>query len=130
MKNFVQPGKRITFPASSLVGPNSPIKSGDPVVVGRVCGVANADAVPGIQMFNDANVVVSCEGVYNLAGVSTHHAISVGSTVYINPSTGVISDDLTQVPYGVVLDAVGQYSTTTVRVLLFGATPGATGADS
>jgi predicted RecA/RadA family phage recombinase len=94
MKNFTQDGDRITFAASALVGPNSPIKSGDPVVVGRVCGVANADAVPTIPIFADGNVVVSLKGCYSLAVKSTHHNI------------------------------------TTVRVKLFGATPGAVGADS
>lgn len=130
MKNYIQDGDRVTFAASALVGPNNPIKSGDPVVVGRICGVANADAVPGIQMVNDGNVVVSLKGCYNIAVVSTHHNITPGSTVYINPSTGVVSDDLAQVPYGVALDQVNQYATTTVRVRLFGATPGAIGADS
>ena len=130
MKNYVQEGDRVTIAAASLVGPQSPIKSGDPVVVGRLAGVANADAVPGSQIFADGNVVVSLKGVYNLAVASTHHTISIGSTVYIDPSSGVVSDDLTDVPFGVVLDAVTQYATTTVRVRLFGATPGAIGADS
>lgn len=130
MKNYVQEGDRVTIAAASLVGPNNPIKSGDPVVVGRLAGVANADAVPGNQMFNDSNVVVSVKGVYTISVASTHHNITIGSTVYINPSTGVVSDDLAQVPFGVVLDQVNQYATTSVRVRLFGATPGAAGADS
>lgn len=130
MKNYVQEGDRVTFAASALVGPNSPIKSGDPVIVGRLAGVANADAVPGNAILADGNVVVSLKGVYSLAVVSTHHTISVGSTVYIDPSTGVVSDDLTDVPFGNVLDAVTQYATSTVRVRLFGGTPGAAGADS
>ena len=131
MKNFVQRGNRITFAGSALVGPNSPVKSGDPVVVGRLAGVAVADQTPGTAgPYNDGNVVVDLEGVYTLAVVSTHHAILVGSTVYINPTTGVVSDDLTQVPFGNVCDAVSQYATTTVRVRLFGGTFGALGADS
>ena len=131
MKNFVQRGNRITFAGSALVGPNSPVKSGDPVVVGRLAGVAVADQTPGTAgPYNDGNVVVDLEGVYTLAVVSTHHTILVGSTVYINPTTGVVSDDLTQVPFGNVCDAVSQYATTTVRVRLFGGTFGAAGADS
>lgn len=130
MKNYVQEGDRVTFAASALVGPNNPIKSGDPVVVGRVAGVANADAVPTTPIAADGNVVVSLKGCYNISVVSTHHNITIGSTCYINPSTGVVSDDLTQVPFGTVLDQVNQYATTTVRVRLFGATPGAAGADS
>lgn len=133
MKNFVQKGDRITFAATALVGPNNPIKSGDPIVLaaGRLAGVAVADATPGTAgPANDGNVVMQVVGVFNLAVVSTHHIIYPGQTVYINTSTGVISDDLTGVPYGNVLDQVAQYATTTVRVRLFGATPGAAGADS
>lgn len=133
MKNFVQDGDRITFAKTALTGPNNPIKSGDPVVLssGRMAGVAVADAVPGTAgPTDDGNVVVQFKGVFNIPVVSTHHAIAVGSTVYINPSTGVVSDDLTQVPFGCAVDTVAQYATTTVRVKLFGQTPGATGADS
>lgn len=130
MKNFVQDGDRVTFAASALVGPNNPILSGDPVVAGRLAGVAVADAAPTAGIYNDANVVVLLKGVVTLTVVSIHHAISIGSTVYIDPATGVVSDDLTDVPFGVVLDAVAQYGSTAVRVKLFGCTPGAVGADS
>lgn len=130
MKNFVQEGNRITLAKTACVGVNSPIKSGDAIVAGRLVGVAVADAVPGVGAFDDGNVVMQTTGVFSLSVISTHHAISVGSTVYIDPSTGTISDDLTDVPFGVVIDAVAQYATTTVRVKLFGATPGAIGADS
>lgn len=131
MKNEVQNGDRLTFTASSLVGPNNPIKGGDPVVIGRLAGVAQADATPGTAgPFNDANVVVCLKGTFNIAVQSLHHNITPGSTVYINPSSGLVSDDYGQVPYGVACDQVNQYATTTVRVRLFGATPGAIGADS
>jgi predicted RecA/RadA family phage recombinase len=133
MKNFVQKGDRVTFAGSALVGPNSDIKSGDPVVTatGRICGVAVADEVPGSAgPANDSNVVVQLVGVFNVSVTSTHHAIGIGQTVYIDNSSGVVSDDLADVPFGCVLDAVSQYATTTVRVRLFGATPGAAGADS
>ena len=133
MKNFVQKGDRITFAKTALVGPNNPIKSGDPVVLstGRLAGVAVADAVPGTAgPADDGNVVVQLVGVFNLSVQSTHHAIAAGQTVYIDTTTGVISDDLTDVPYGTAIDAVAQYATTTIRVRLFGATPGANGQDS
>jgi len=131
MKNFVQDGDRITFPKTSLVGPNAAILSGDPVVVGRLAGVAAADAVPGTAgPFNDSNVVVVLKGVFSLSVVSVHHNITPGSTVYIDPVSGVVSDDLTDVPFGVVLDQVNSGATTTVRVKLFGITPGSSGADS
>lgn len=129
--NYIQDGNRVTILASSVVGPNSPIKSGDPCVIGRLTGVAQADATPGaVGPYNDSNVVIETRGVFQLTVISTHHAITIGSTVYIDPSTGVVSDDLTDVPFGVVLAQVNQYATTKVAVKLFGATPGAVGADS
>lgn len=129
--NFVQQGDRVTLLASGVVGPNSPIKSGDPIVQGRLAGVAVADATPGSAgPYNDGNVVMETRGVFTISVVSTHHNITIGSTVYIDPSSGVVSDDLTDVPFGVVLAQVNQYATTKVAVKLFGATPGAVGADS
>ena len=133
MKNFVQEGDRVTFAGSALTGPNSDIKSGDPVVTtsGRIAGVAVADEVPGSAgPYNDSNVVVQLKGVFQLSVVSTHHAIGIGQTVYIDGTSGVLSDDFTDIPFGVALDAVAQYATTSIRVRLFGATPGAVGADS
>lgn len=129
MKNFVQRGQRITFPGSSVVGPQADIKSGDPVVVGRLGGVAVADEVPGAAgPYNDGNIVVELEGVFTISVQSIHHAVAVGETVYINSSTAVVSDDSTAMPYGIALDAVSQYATTAIRVRLFGATPGTLGA--
>lgn len=131
MKNFVQDGDRLTFPKSILVGPNNPILSGDPVVVGRLAGVAAADAVPATGgIANDLNVVVQVRGVFTLAVQSLHNNVTPGESVYIDPVTGVVSDDFTDVPFGVVLDQVNSGATTSVRVRLFGATPGATGAGS
>ena len=143
MKNFVQNGSRITFAASAVVTPNNyanpysgglsgdgPL-SGEAGVIGRIAGVVVSNAINSTAgPLNDANVVLETEGVFSLAVQSTHHAISVGSTVYINATTGVVSDDYTQVPYGCNCDAVSQYATTTVRVKLFGCTSGANGADS
>jgi predicted RecA/RadA family phage recombinase len=143
MKNFVQNGSKITFAASAVVTPNNyanpysggvsgdgPL-SGEAGVIGRIVGVVVANAINSTAgPLNDSNVVLETQGVFSLAVVSTHHTIAVGSTVYINPTTGVVSDDYTQVPFGCVCDSVAQYATTTVRVKLFGATPGAVGADS
>lgn len=143
MKNFVQNGDRIAFAAANVVTINnvanaynaatagSGPKSGEAGLIGRVAGVVVSDAVNGAAgPYNDGNVVLETRGVFTLSVQSTHHAISVGSTVYIGTATGAVTDDYTQVPFGVVLDAVGQYQTASVRVKLFGATPGAVGADS
>lgn len=143
MKNFVQNGSRITFAASAVVTANNHTNpfsggvsgdgplSGEAGVIGRIVGVVVSNSINSTAgPLNDSNVVLETVGVFNVSVVSTHHAIAVGSTVYINASTGVVSDDYTQVPYGCVCDAVSQYATSTVRVKLFGATPGAIGADS
>jgi predicted RecA/RadA family phage recombinase len=142
-KNFVQNGDRISFPAASVVTANNyanpqsggiagdgPL-SGEAGVIGRVVGVVVDNSINGTAgPLNDSNVVLELRGVFSLNVQSIHHAIAVGSTAYINATTGVVSDDYTQVPFGCVLDAVSQYATTNVRVKLFGLTPGAIGADS
>jgi predicted RecA/RadA family phage recombinase len=117
MKVFDSFGDNLTIPVSSLVAPNSPPKSGDPCVCGRIAGVANADGAVG------GSVVVSTRGVYNLSVTSVDGAIAVGATLYINITTAVISDDLDGgvVPFGVALDAVAS-GTHTIRVKLFGQT--------
>ena len=147
MKNFVEPGDNLqitesllTHPAHSsgddytnLVGPglgiSTPIdlvEAGDPVVAGRLVGVANNDALK-----NTDTVVVSTRGVYALSVKSIHNGIGVGETVYIDPSTAVLSDDYTGVPFGLALATVASGATTTINVKLFASgTPGATGADS
>ena len=131
MKNFVQRGGRITFAASQLTGPNSPVLAGDPVYVGRICGVAVANAVPGTAgPYNDSNVVVETEGVFSFAVTSNQHTgITAGETIY-ESTTGVLSDTDTGVPFGCALDAVSLNATTTIRVKLFGCTPGVTGFGS
>jgi predicted RecA/RadA family phage recombinase len=143
MKNFVQNGSRITFAASAVVTANNfatpynaatsgsgPL-SGEAGVIGRIVGVVVSSAVNGAAgPYNDANTVLETVGVFSLTVISTHHAIAAGSTVYINATNGIVSDDYTQVPYGCVCDAVAQGATALVRVKLFGATPGAVGADS
>lgn len=143
MKNFVQNGDRVAFAAANVVTINNVAhaysatdattgpKSGEAGLIGRICGVVVSDSVNGTAgPLNDGNVILELRGVFQFNVQSTHHAMSVGSTVYIGTATGALTDDYTQVPFGVILDAVGQYQTTSVRVKLFGATPGATGADS
>ena len=133
-KNFEQKGERVTFAASQVSGSTSggttSTKSGDACLVGRLGGVAQADATPGVAgPYNDGNVVIQLNGVWELAVSSIDHAISVGETVYAgSAATLVLSDISTGMPFGTALDAVPQYGTATVRVRLFGATPGTLGA--
>ena len=90
-----------------------------------MAGVAASTALLATDL-----ITVVFVGVFNIPVKSTHHALVAGESVFIDPSSAVVSDDLTGVPYGCVVDAVVQYATTTVRVKLFGQTPGAIGAGS
>lgn len=125
MKNFDSIGDNITLAITAVVAPNSPPKSGDPCVAGRLVGVANFDGVSG------GNIVISTRGVVKISVSTVHNGISVGETVYIDPSTAVVSDDSADVPYGLALEAISVGTgTATIKVKLFGATPGAAGANS
>jgi predicted RecA/RadA family phage recombinase len=135
--NYVARGERVTISAELLNGPNDPIKGGDPVLIGRLCGVAVADETPGSAgPFNDGNVVVQLVGVFNLSVKSQQEAgINIGETVYFTQAaadgTGaILSDDYTQTPFGTALAAVTLGSTTVIPVRLFGATFGVIGAGS
>lgn len=144
MKNFVQDGRRVAFAASAVVTVNNAAhpysasdattgpKSGEAGLIGRIAGVVVADSVNGSAgPINDGNVILELVGVFQFIVKCNHKAMVPGSTVYIDPTSGALSDDYTAVPYGSTLDAVGSGSqTTSVRVKLFGATPGAIGADS
>ena len=69
MKNFIQPGRIVTVVAPATV------KSGDLVVVGKLFGVAVADAA-------DASPVEICtEGVFTLPKVSAQ-AWTVGAAIH------------------------------------------------
>jgi predicted RecA/RadA family phage recombinase len=128
MKNFVQTGDDLTFLASELVHPtNSPDypNAGDPVVCGRVVGVVHETAAASTD-----SVVVATRGVFTLTVASVHNGIAKGETVYIDPSTAVVSDDLNDVPFGVALGTVAAGDSKAIPVKLFGCTPGASGANS
>lgn len=125
MKNFDSYGDNVTLAITAIVAPNNPPKSGDPAVAGRLAGVINADAVAG------GTAVISTRGVFKVSVSTVHNGISIGETVYIDPSTAVVSDDFADVPYGIALEAISVGTgTATIKVRLFGATPGATGANS
>jgi len=145
MKNFIQNGSRLTFAASAVVTANNYAnpqsgglaadgpQSGEAAVIGRIVGVVVSNSINGAAgPYNDSNTVIETVGVFNLALKSIYHPITPGETVYIHPTTGVVSDDYTgdAVPFGCALDAVTQYTTSTVRIKVFGQTPGSIGANS
>lgn len=129
MKTFVQESRYFNSTESDLVHPSRSsglVVSGDPVVVGRLVGVASTSAAATTDLIS-----IDTEGVHDLTVSSIHNGIGVGETVYIDPVTAVVSDDANDVPFGVCY--YGNYAgagSATVSVRLFGATPGATGANS
>ena len=119
-------GDNLVFADSLIVHPSRTsgrTNSGDAVVIGRIVGVAASTALLATDL-----ITVVTRGVFNVPVVPGAAAVSVGETVYIHPTTAVVSSDLTQTPYGVALDATA--ITATIRVKLFGQTPGAIGAGS
>src|SRR5882724_11610692 len=127
-KNQVQDGKVLTFTDSQLVKPSHTdgfTHHDDPVLVGRIVGVALNSAAASTD-----NVDVSMDGVFNLSVSPIHNGLSVGETVYINPTTAVLSDDQNGLPFGHAVTAAPGNVTATIAVRLMGPTPGATGANS
>jgi predicted RecA/RadA family phage recombinase len=129
MKNSVQDGRVLTFTESDLTHPSHSdglVDAGDPVVVGRVVGVAYENAAASSDSIN-----VQTEGVFDLSVSSVHNGISKGETVFIDPSTAALSDDYADVPFGVALETVSAGQSDTINVKLFGQTPGTSlGANS
>lgn len=120
----VQNGKILSFLESVLLHPTHTdglVDAGDPVLVGRIAGVAEISATATTDLIS-----VDTEGVHDLSVTAIGNGISLGETLYIDPSTGVISNDLSDTPFGAAMEALAS-GTDTINVLLFGATPGATG---
>lgn len=112
MKNFVADGKVITVTAPAAVS------SGDMVRVGKLLGVAQADAASG------ASVEIAVGGVFNLpkatgaltAGASLDYDTSAGNfAAGITPASGDIEDCAIAV-------AAAASGDTTVKALLIAGT--------
>lgn len=80
MRNFVQPGENITVTAPYAV------ESGELVVIGAMVGVANSDAE------NGAEVVISTQGVFDLAKVPAV-VFTAGEVVYTTTAGGAVTDN-------------------------------------
>lgn len=113
----------IAGPQQGLATPINLPESGDPVLCGRIPGVCDSDALRSTDL-----LTVYVRGVFSLAVAIVHNGLSKGETVYANPSTLVLSDDQTGVPFGVALEAASAPGT--IKILLLGPTPGAIGAGS
>lgn len=75
MKNYIQPGANLDVSAPYEVN------SGEGVLIGQLFGIANADAA------NGAAVVITTEGVFDIAKESAGVFASVGAPVYFDIAT-------------------------------------------
>lgn len=98
---------------------NASIKSGDPVVVGGIVGVALGDEDSA------GYTVIRRRGVFNLEVTAIETGdplapvpIHIGDTLYIDDN-GVISNDSTKTQFGYALEAIDE-GTKTIKVLLGG----------
>ena len=128
MKTFVQKGDKYSLVESALTHPSHSdnlVDSGDPVVIGRLVGVAATSASASTDLIS-----IELEGVHDLSVTTIHNGITAGETVYIS-SSAILSDDYTGTPFGTAMEAITLVTATdTINVRLFGATPGAAGANS
>lgn len=110
-KNFVQEGRRLWLVAGAGV------KSGDPVLVGQLTGVAIAD------VDTDNKTTVDTEGVYDLSvkavDASANSAVAVGDAIYyVDADTPKLSKKATGVLFGYALEAITSGATATIEVKL------------
>ncbi|ANL47952.1 hypothetical protein AMC87_CH03299 [Rhizobium phaseoli] len=105
MKNYVQKGENLTFPAPYAVS------SGDGVLKGSIFGVAAGDAESG------AEVDVVTVGVFTLPKVSTD-VMAVGEPIYWDNTAKLVTTTATgNTKIGVsVATAVNPSGTTDVRL--------------
>jgi predicted RecA/RadA family phage recombinase len=107
MKNFVQAGSNLTFPAPVAVA------SGDVVIVGEIKGIAAGAAAIGA----DVDVVVT--GVFDLPKTAAN-AFALGAAVHWNATTGLATSTASgNTKLGVATEAA-LADTATVRVRLSG----------
>lgn len=127
MSNRIGRGDNLIFKESQLTHPfhgDGLVNADDPVLLGRIPGVSAADADdPG----ND--IVIQTVGVFSLSVTATFH-IKPGATIYADPATMLLGDDVTDTPFGHALDEMVTGTTATIRVKLLGATAGAIGFGS
>lgn len=99
--------------ACALRSSNIPL-SGDPVVYGKIPGVAVSDGDSG------GKVVAYLEGIFNLAVTAAAGAIAVGDIVYFDvaqaTNAAALNNTNTNVRFGYAMDAIGSGLSATIRV--------------
>ncbi|MBC9783542.1 DUF2190 family protein [Heliobacterium chlorum] len=112
-KNYVQEGRRLYL----AIGEGT--KSGDPVVVGQIAGIALEDA-------DSANSgAVETQGVFNLTvkavNTSGNSAVAVGDEIYlVAADTPKLNKKTSGVLYGYALAPIAAGQTATIPVKLKG----------
>ncbi len=113
-QNFVSKGKKINAAASYPATP----KSGDPVVVGTIAGVAEVDEGAGGNAGGETTIAT--RGIFSLP-VHGHDGtnpavVAIGDRLYY--AGGELNKDATGVLFGKALGGVGSDATTTIPVFL------------
>jgi len=110
-KNYIQKGRYLWLTVAAGT------KSGDPVAVGQITGVATIDA--------DANnqATVDTEEVYDLSVKAIdgggNSAVAIGDNIYfVSADTPKLSKKTTGVLYGYALEAISAGATDTINVKL------------
>lgn len=110
--NYVTEGKNLTLTNAALASKDA----GDPVVVGKIVGVALIDA--------DANnkCTFATEGIFDLPvkghDGTANSAVAVGDALYYTAGDAFLDKDSAQVLFGYALEAVSSGQTATIEVLL------------
>jgi len=114
-------GRHITFEESYLTHPTHAdgfVDKGDPIVCGRIVGVALASAAAATDF-----IAIDTEGIWFLSAVAVddagNSAINEGDAIFINRTTAVLSKITnigTQQPYGYALGDVASGQTDIVAI--------------
>jgi len=117
MKNYVSEGRFINAACTSPATP----KSGDPVLIGAIPGVAVTDEGDGGNATGETTVCTS--GIFNLpvegTDASGNKAVAVGDKVYYDSAATIkLSVDASKVLFGVALGTVSSGSSAVIKVLI------------
>ena len=114
-------GRHLSFPESFMVHParsSGLVEKGDPVIVGEnIVGVAFSSAGAATDV-----IAIDTEGIWALEVYGYDHssgnAVDVGDTIYIDPTTAVLSKDANGDVFGYALTPVsaGQTAVCAVKV--------------
>jgi predicted RecA/RadA family phage recombinase len=106
-------GDQFTVPETVVDAPAT-VTSGAPVVLGQLPAVALTD--PQTDSAGVDQVTVKTNGVYEFTVTGAAGAIAAGDLVYINTTTGALSNTNTGVRFGYALGAVANAASTPIDV--------------